>query len=295
VLLLGASGFFGPALAEEFGPSVLAKTHSKHQIEGGLQFDALTTSVVDVIAGLPAHPAAAIVLFAHTDIDACARDPEGTAKLNVEAAIRVARDLSELGIMPVFLSSDGIFDGTRAYWREEDEARPILTYGRQKLQVERFIATLRPPWLILRLPKLLSVLVDERCILTQWIKRLGNGGRIECAIDQFFTLAAASDVARAVAALVKARAQGLYHLGGPERLSRRALLQTVIDEYWNFAIPKVAIVECSLRDLRLREPRPLDTSMSSERFVSQCGPLIRPSSAIARLSVRSHFAAKTSG
>jgi len=295
VLLLGASGFFGPALADEFGPSVLAKTYASHAIPGGLRFDARQSSVAALVGGLTVRPAAAVVMLGETNIDRCAKDPEGTAEINVKGVTRVIRELVALGIMPVFLSSDGVLDGTRALTSEDDDVRSILTYGRQKLEVERFIAGLPSPWLIIRLPKLLSLSPEPRCMLTQWIGALQQGERIVCATDQFFTPAATVDAAKAVAALVRKRASGLYHAGGPERLSRRALLQTVIDEYRNFAIPKVAIVECSLRDLQLREPRPLDTSMSSERFVSQCGPLIRPSSAIARLSVHSHFGGKTGG
>ncbi len=289
ILLLGASGFFGPALVEELGASLCAQTYLKHRIEGGVRFDALQSSVREVIAGKAARPVAAVVLFAETNIDACAADPASSAKLNVEATVRALRELSELAVMPVFLSSDGIFDGTRANWKEEDEVHPILTYGRQKLEVEWFMATLPPPWLILRLPKLLSVAPNDRCILTQWIKKLGAGGEIPCATDQYFTLAEARDVARAAAVLIGKRAHGIYHLGGPERLSRRALLQAVVDEYGKFAKPKATIAEMSLRDIRLKEARPLDTSMSTERLVTLCGPLIRPSSTIARLAVRRHF------
>src|SRR5438876_3499350 len=45
VLLLGASGFFGPALIEAFGEAVLAKTFASRAILGGLRFDARSSSV----------------------------------------------------------------------------------------------------------------------------------------------------------------------------------------------------------------------------------------------------------
>jgi dTDP-4-dehydrorhamnose reductase len=190
----------------------------------------------------------------------------------------------------VFLSSDGIFDGSRAYWSEADEPRPILTYGRQKVEVERFVATLPGPWLIARLPKLLSTQPDPRCMLTQWIGALETGGRIICATDQFFTPAATTDAAQALAALVRGGAQGLYHLGGPERLSRRKLLQAVLDEYGKSSVPKAEITYCSLREIQVKEPRPLDTSLSSERFASRYANPMRAASEVARLIVRNHCA-----
>jgi dTDP-4-dehydrorhamnose reductase len=295
VLLLGASGFFGPALASAFGAQVAARTYAAHPMEGGLRFDARTSSVAELVAALPARPAAGVVLFGETNIDICARDPLGTSEVNVEGAIRAMRELSALGITPVFLSSDGVFDGTHALWTEDEEVRPILTYGRQKLEVERFAASLPAPWLVVRLPKLLSEQGDARCMLTQWIDALGREGRILCATDQFFTPAAATDAARAIALLMNEGAQGLFHLGGPERLSRRALLEAVADEYRRFAAPKAQIVECSLRDIQVAEHRPLDTSMNSGRFERGRALRLRPASEIARLAVRSHFARAAAG
>ena len=295
VLLLGASGFFGPALAGAFGAQVAARTFAAHPIEGGLRFDARQSSVADLVAALPARPTVAVVLFGETNIDACARDKLGTARINVQGAVRAIRELSALGITPVFLSSDAVFDGTHPLWTEDEEVRPILTYGRQKLEVERFVASLPEPWLIVRLPKLLAEQRDPRCMVTQWIDALGQEKPIRCATDQFFTPAAASDAASAIALLVRERAQGLFHLGGQERLSRRALLGAVLEEYRNFAVPKAQIVDCSLRDIDVVELRPLDTSMNTERYSSAHAFRFRPASDVARLAVRNHFARPARG
>lgn len=289
VLLLGASGFFGPALSAEFGSSVLAQTYSSNAIPNAVKFDVRASNIEARVAELSVGLRAAVVMLGETNIDRCAKDPAGTAEVNVSGVIRVVRELSARGITPVFLSSDGVLDGTRALSSESDEAKPILTYGRQKLEVERFMAKLPDPWLIVRLPKLLSLTRDSRCMLTQWMRALGKGERIVCATDQFFTPAATADAARAVAVLVRNRAHGLFHAGGPERLSRRLLLQAVLDEYRKFAAAKAEITECSLRDIEVVEPRPLDTSLSSKRLTGQYGPLLRPASEIARLAVRNHF------
>ncbi|MEO8008181.1 MAG: sugar nucleotide-binding protein [Betaproteobacteria bacterium] len=288
-LLLGASGFFGPALREAFGASRAVATHFSHASAASLPFDARVTPVADLVSRLPSKPAAAVILLGITNIDACARDPSGTAEVNVRIIIRVIEELRTLGITPVFASSDGVFDGTRALWTEADDAHPILEYGRQKLAVERHLSSLSPPWLIVRLPKLLAQDVNPRCMLTGWVEALGRPERILCATDQYFTPAACSDVARAIAMLIGKEAQGLFHLGGPERLSRRALLGAVLDEYRKFASPRAEIVECSLRDIPVFEARPLDTSLSSERFGREFGYRFQPASAVARMAVQAHF------
>jgi dTDP-4-dehydrorhamnose reductase len=279
VLLLGASGLLGGALARTLGARVAARTHLERALPGGVRFDARSSSVAGLLQRLGARPQAAVVLLGITNIDACAKDPVGTAAVNVQGVTRVIRELSALGILPVFTSSDAVFDGTRAWSTEEDEARPILTYGRQKLEVERSMASLQRPWLTVRLPKLLEPVLDG------WIRDLAQDKVIDCATDQFFTPVAADDAARAIVALIDRGVRGLRHVAGPERLSRRQLLRAVVEEYRKFSEPKASIRECSLRDIQLREPRPLDTSMRSARAIEP----LQAASAAAQAYVRKNF------
>lgn len=284
-LLLGATGFLGPALRDALGAAT-ASTHFAHPAPGSVFFDASSTPVADVVAAAPAQPSCAVILLGITNIDACARDPVGTAQVNVYGVIRVIDELRALGVPPVFVSSDAVFDGTRADWREDDEPRPILTYGRQKLAVERHLRSLPPPWLIVRLPKLLAVGRDPRCMLTQWVDALGRCEPIRCATDQYFTPAAAVDAAAAIARLVRERAQGVFHLGGPRRISRRELLALVEREYGERGRSHATVVDCSLRDIAFAEARPLDTSLCSEKFAAACGMRFRGVDEIAQAAVR---------
>lgn len=290
VLLLGASGFLGQALRDALGRDVTMATHFSHVDAGSAFFDARRTSLAQLITLSARRPTTGVVLFAETRIDVCARDPVDTAELNVQGAIRIIDELRGLDIMPVFVSSDAVFDGTRSNWREEDEPRPILTYGRQKLEVERYLAALPPPWLIVRLPKLLAMRRNPRCMLTGWVDALGRREQLLCATDQFFTPAAASDVAGAIASLILGSAQGLFHLGGPQRMSRRDLLEIVLGEYQKVAPLKAEIVDCLLRDIPFVESRPLDTSLCSDRFTERFGNRFRDMGTIVRATVRACFA-----
>jgi dTDP-4-dehydrorhamnose reductase len=295
VLLLGASGFLGPALRDAFGTERAVPTHFSHPGEGSLFFDARCTRVSDCVAALPRKPAAAVILLGITNIDHCARDPAGSAEVNVRGIMRVIDEARALGIMPVFVSSDAVFDGGRAYWSEDDAPSPILTYGRQKVEVERHLSSLPPPWIIVRLAKLISPERNAGCFVTGWIEGLARSERILCATDQYFTPAAVPDAARAIAQLVHSGAQGLYHLGGRERLSRRALLEAVLGEYRKFTKPVAEIVECSLRDIPVLEQRPLDTSLRSDRFTADLGARFRTAGETARAAVQSYFAVPAAG
>ena len=288
-LLLGASGFLGPALSMAIGRCSSVATHFSHAIEGSIYFDACRTPLAQVIASLDQAPAIGVILFGETRIDCCAKDPVGTAKINVQGAIRAIDEMREMGIIPVFVSSDAVFDGSRSWRREEDETAPILSYGKQKLEVERHLASQPHPWLIVRLPKLLAVQHDPRCMMTGLIDALGREERLLCATDQFFTPAAAIDVANAIALLIRGEANGVFHLGGPERLSRRELLEIVIDAYRKFAPVKAKIVDCSLRDISVLEVRPLDTSLNSHRFSEKFAYPFLDMASIATAAVSAYF------
>lgn len=289
LLVLGGSGFLGPALRRTGLGTEALYTHHDHPLAGSVPFDVRHSRVQDLLGAAPGRSTAALILLGITNVDACARDPRGTREVNVEGIICVAEELKGLGVTPVFTSSDAVFDGRHGCWTEDQAVEPVLTYGRQKLEVERYISSLPKPWLIVRLPKLLSAARNPRCMLTGWVEALGREERILCATDQYFTPADAGDAARGLVSLLNSGVSGLYHLGGPERLSRRELLEAVLQEYRKFKTPKADIVECSLRDVPVLEPRPLDTSMDSSRFAARCGRILRPASEIARLAVRDYF------
>jgi dTDP-4-dehydrorhamnose reductase len=288
MLLLGASGVLGKALAGALGARAVGKTYLRHPIEDGMPFDARTSSIAELLARLPRRPDAAVILLGETRIDECARDPAGTAQTNVAGIAKVARQLATLDITPVFVSSDAVFDGSRAYWSEDDVPNPILTYGRQKLEAERALAALASRWMVVRLPKLLSPMVE------QWADQLSRPGTMDCASDQFFTPMLAADAAAAIIALVDQQAKGVFHIAGPERVSRRALLRAVEEEYGRFAKPAASITERPMREIEkalgLREPRPLDTSMRSVRLDAIRLPAVQPASVAARALVRERLA-----
>lgn len=296
VLLLGASGFLGPALADAFGVRNALQTYARHPVPGARRYDALADRVESLWERPEARPGAAVLLLGRTRIRDCALDPVGSAALNVTAIVRAIDELRALGIVPVFASSDAVFDGTHAHWREDEAVHPVLTYGRQKREVERYLISLPPPWLIVRLPPLLSPRRHPRCMLSDWVDKLGREEHIRCWTDQYFSPADVTEVAKTIAHLVRAGAQGLYHVGGGERLSRRELLQAVIDEYRVFAAPRASIEDCRLGDGRIdeTESRPRDTSMDSSLLAAGYGLRLRGATSAAVSAVRDWFRAPAS-
>lgn len=283
-LIIGGSGLIGRRLRQALGPRAGVSTYHTRPFAGGIPFDATATRVTALLerGGPYTH---AYVLHAVADIDACARDPQGTAHTNVDAVCAAIDDLAAARIVPVFASSDAVFDGSRGLWTEADPAHPVLTYGAHKAAVERHLQQLCAPWLAVRLAKVVTSDPDEPGVISDWLDRLEAGAEIRCARDQIFSPVDADDVADALVALAERRCTGMYHLCGPEPVSRLALLRMLVEEVRRYRHITPRILECGLRDLPFAEPRPLDASMSGEKLARVLGRRFRDMRTVCREAV----------
>ena len=131
MLLTGAGGQLGRALAEEFARDGLV---------------ALTREDWDVT--LPPPPGlepGSLVLHAAawTDVDGAEDDPQGAAAVNVGGTANAAA----LGVPIVYYSTDYVFDGRkREPYVESDGPNPQSAYGRSKLHGEA--ATGDQAWIV---------------------------------------------------------------------------------------------------------------------------------------------------
>jgi dTDP-4-dehydrorhamnose reductase len=121
VLITGASGQLGTALAEAF-PEALALTRSDWDVTEPPP-DRVTQRHVDLVL----HAAA------WTDVDGAEGDPQGAAAVNVGGTAHAA----SLGAPLVAFSTDYVFDGSKGEpYVESDAPNPLSAYGRTKLHGE---------------------------------------------------------------------------------------------------------------------------------------------------------------
>ena len=270
-LIIGASGFVGRRLFSVLGPANAVATYHNRTVEGGIAFDAAGMRLADTVLKQHRNLTHAFILLGVTNIDACARDPRGTAGVNVAGTQRVIDDLVAAGVVPVFASSDAVFDGSRGMWAEDDMPNPILTYGRQKLEVERYLCRATPSGLVLRLAKVIGSAPGGNELLGGWVSKLESGARIRCAHDQVFSPLTVDDAVAACVKLAEAGHTGTFHVCGPRPVTRIGLLRMLVEELGRYRELAPQIEECSLRDFPFVEPRPLDTSMSPRKLYAALG------------------------
>jgi len=281
-LIVGASGGVGRSLHAALGADSIA-THWRIPVPASVRFDVATMHLSDILAR-DSRITHAFLLHGQTSMDACARDPSARL-LNVDATCRLIDQLVERGIIPVFASSDAVFDGATGRRTEEDRTTPVLEYGRQKLEVEQYLQRHAERWLIVRLAKVVGTRMAGD-LLEGWMDELEAGTLIKCARDQILSPVHIDDVVHALTALVTGSYTGVFHLAGPDVLSRWDLLQLLIEELSRCRELKPNAVACLLADLPFVEPRPRDSSLSAAKLRATIGmDMLDMRSACARAAV----------
>jgi dTDP-4-dehydrorhamnose reductase len=293
-LVIGASGFVGREFLRAVGAERALGTFSSHPFPGAVHFDARTMRLADL--GVPLGSFShGIILLANASIDGCARDPRSAWDLNVRAATGIVNDLQEAGVIPVFASSDAVFDGVTGGYTEASPLSPTLTYGRHKAAVEAYLQALPGPWIIARLSKTVAATSGIHSLIGEWLDDFRAGKPIKCARDQRFAPAAVADVVRALIALAERRLTGLYNCGGPDALSRLELLQNLVRQIRETQTFDPVISECSIRDLPFAEPRPLDTSLVSTKLYQALGSSFKRMDAVCAESAAEFFRNRVAG
>jgi len=270
-LIIGASGFIGRHLYARLGREHAIATYCQHPIAGAVYFDASQMRLSETFLRGNHGIAFAFLLGGIGKLDDCARDPEGTARVNVDGIKRMIDDLEAAGVKIIFTSSDAVFDGTRGDWTEDDPPNPILTYGKQKVAVENYLIEEGSTWVIARLAKVVGVEPGAHNLIGAWLDEIEAGRMLKCAGDQIFSPIAVEDVITALIRLAEGPFTGIFHVCGPRSMSRLDLLNMLKNEIQHYKNMEVKIVPCSIKDFSLVEERPLDLTMSPKKLYSTLG------------------------
>ena len=134
VLITGSAGQLGTDLvasANHAGLDVIATSHADLDITD-------RNSVSQKIAS--AAPEAIIHAAAWTAVDACESDIKKAMAINSDGTANVAKAARQIGARVIYISTDYVFDGTKATpYIESDIPNPQSVYGASKLAGERHL------------------------------------------------------------------------------------------------------------------------------------------------------------
>jgi dTDP-4-dehydrorhamnose reductase len=270
----GAAGLLGGRLAE-----LLASAHDviamRHRAPVPVGLETVEADLLDLGALAraveAARPDAVLHSAALADADRCEAEPALARRCNVEASAEIARLCRARGLRLVALSTDLVLGGDVAFSVEDPPARPVLVYGRTKLDAEEAILGESPGAVVLRVALVVGRGYGPRATASESVAAaLAAGRRPRLFDDQYRTPIDPESVADAVGRVLQGTMAGRYHLGGAERLSRYELGQRVAQVLGlRGSFERVSQASQSVL-------RPADASLDSSRARRELGWTPRP-------------------
>ncbi|GIW92757.1 MAG: NAD(P)-dependent oxidoreductase [Pirellulaceae bacterium] len=267
-LITGASGQLGSYLLRELRragvESVTAWTGKTSGQLFGYQLLPVPLDEPQEVARVwrETRPEVVIHAAAISRVQNCYQEPRRAFQVNVSASGQLAQLAVQHGARFVYVSTDLVFDGDRGDYREDDVPRPLSVYGSTKLAAERCVRQY-PTTLVARVSLLFGPSLQGReTLFDQQMRSLRAGQSIVVFSDEFRTPLFLADAAKALIQLAQSEATGIWHLGGPERLSRAEMGA----ELARFLGAPMELVHAIRSEDLFPEPRPRDVSLDSRRF-----------------------------
>jgi dTDP-4-dehydrorhamnose reductase len=222
------------------------------------------------------HKAALVVnAAAYTAVDRAESEPAQAYGINRDGARNVAAACAETGTMLIHLSTDYVFDGSKAgSYRESDEPAPAGVYGRSKLEGEEAIRALLPEGhLIVRTAWVFSAR-GHNFLRTIW-RLARERDEVRVVDDQIGCPtpadALASDILRMGDVLLTGECEpGTYHWAGQPAVTWYGFASAIVEAARGHGAATARVMPIATADYPTPAPRPansvLDTSKAQAAF-----------------------------
>jgi dTDP-4-dehydrorhamnose reductase len=267
LLITGASGQLGAYLLRQLRGTrnVSAWTGSRQGELFGFPLTPvdLTNTHAVAQAYLHARPDAIIHTAAWARVSDCFQDPVTALRVNVGGTAILADLAAKSRSRLVLVSTDLVFDGEDAPYREEHNPSPLSVYGKSKVAAEQALLGL-PRAVVARLSLLYGPSLTGRpSFFDDQVSAVSEDRALRLFHDEWRTPLNLTSAAQALLALTSSEFCGVLHVGGPGRLSRWEMGQLLAQFLGKEAKSLVAV---SRADIPAAEPRPRDTSLDSSSW-----------------------------
>jgi dTDP-4-dehydrorhamnose reductase len=203
-----------------------------------------------------------------SDVERCESECDLAMLINRDGPTRIAAAAASLDIPFAYFSTEYVFNGFAGPYFEDAIPDPINAYGKSKWQGEISIRNVHPTALIIRSTGVYGPDPGEKNFLYQLRRSLQVNRPIRVAEDQLSTPTYNLDLARNTVSLIRCGAKGVFHICGPERLSRLEFAQRAARL---MGLDESGIVGVPTSELGQRARRPLSAGLSTNRLSTTNG------------------------
>lgn len=224
LLVTGASGLLGLNLSLAASAAYTVIGADRCALSG-VPFEQICIDLLDAGAVErlfeAARPDALIHCAALADLEACEADPDLARRLNARLPGDLAAASQARGVKMIHISTDAVFDGTKAgRYTEEDAPAPLSLYARTKLEGEQAVLAANPQAIVARVNFYGFSPSGRRSLAEFFLNNLLAGIPVRGFTDVLFTPTFVGDLADLLLAMLEADLRGLYHTVGAQVLSK---------------------------------------------------------------------------
>jgi dTDP-4-dehydrorhamnose reductase len=162
-------------------------------------------------------------------LKACELDPALAWRVNVEGVQNLLSQVTPRGIRLIHLSCDLVFSGLRdGGYSEEDSPDPVTVYGKTMAAAEEILRKDYPSACIVRISLPMGISSSGHAGAIDWISsRFKKSRPATLYYDEIRTPTYTDCMNRLYEELLAGNLRGLYHAGGPRRLSLYQIAQII--------------------------------------------------------------------
>ena len=272
LVIIGGSGFLGLTWADVMSARyrvTLVQNNRKFEvpfaenIQRTLDSPVACDALIDQLA-----PDIIINCAAMTNIETCEVKPKAAHAANSELPMWLARASAKHRCKLIHISTDHLFDGTRSFWKIDDAPSALNVYGVSKADGEENVLREDPKALVIRTNFFGWGPVHKPSFSDFILNRLRMEQDVKLFEDAYFTPIYAPDLVNLVQDLSDKGAHGVFHVIGPERISKFEFGQRLA-KVFDCDISRVKPSRLSERQDLTR--RPLDLSLDDSGLGAELG------------------------
>ena len=223
ILIIGASGFIGNSLFAYLKKKKINVfgTYRKNKKKNYIKFDTKSSKINKKYFEKFSH--VIICQNSFKKLDEYQKNWKKAEKLDLYYLSKFLLKLKKYKIVPIYFSSDAVFNGSKGNYKEYEKVNPINKYGYIKVKMEKFIIKNFKNYMILRFSKLFSNNFKKKDFMNEMISNIKNNQFISYADDEFFSPIYIQDLNDCTYKLIKKEFIGIIHLSSIKKISRYRL------------------------------------------------------------------------
>jgi dTDP-4-dehydrorhamnose reductase len=203
-------------------------------------------------------------------LKSCELDPSMAWRINLECVRNLLEVIGQRELRLVHLSIDLVFSGTsNGDHVESDPTDPVTVYGQTMAAAEQLVLLSRPDACLLRISLPMGMSYGGHAGAIDWIQsRFKQGKPATLYFDEVRTPTYCDCLNRVIQAVLASSLNGLYHAGGPRKLTLYQIAQ-IVNRIGGYD-PR-HLMGCYRREAGPVPPRAGDVTMNSDRLRQAIG------------------------